>query len=64
MKDSITDSAMEFKTINPATEDVISQYQIMTKDQINDKVKKSKIAYRVEKRCKQKNRFSLISSYV
>ena len=45
MKDSITDSAMEFKTINPATEDVINQYQIMTKDQINDKVKKSKIAY-------------------
>ncbi len=45
MKDSITDSAMEFKTINPATEDVISQYQIMTKDQINDKVKKSKIAF-------------------
>ncbi len=46
MKDSITDSAMEFKTINPATEDVINQYQIMTKDQINDKVKKSKIAFR------------------
>jgi acyl-CoA reductase-like NAD-dependent aldehyde dehydrogenase len=45
MKDSIIDSAMEFKTINPATEDVISQYQIMTKDQINDKVKKSKIAF-------------------
>ena len=45
MKDSITDSAMEFKTINPATEDVINQYQIMTKDQINDKVKKSKIAF-------------------
>src|SRR6187551_425205 len=45
MKDSIIDSAMEFKTINPATEYVISQYQIMTKDQINDKVKKSKIAF-------------------
>ena len=45
MKNSITDSAMEFETINPATEDVISQYQIMTKDQINDKVKKSKIAF-------------------
>ena len=45
MKDSTTDSATEFKTINPATEDVINQYQIMTKDQINDKVKKSKIAF-------------------
>ncbi len=45
MKDSTTDSAMEFKTINPATEDVVNQYQIMTKDQINDKVKKSKIAF-------------------
>lgn len=45
MKDSISDSAMEFKTINPVTEEVIHQYQIMTKDQINDKVKKSKIAF-------------------
>ena len=44
MKDSITDSVVEFKTINPATEDIINQYKIMTKDQINDKVKKSKIA--------------------
>ena len=45
MKDSIADSAMEFETINPATEEVINQYQNMTKDQINDKVKKSKIAF-------------------
>ena len=36
---------MEFETINPATEQVINQYQNMTKDQINDKVKKSKIAF-------------------
>ena len=42
MKDS---SAMEFETINPATEQVINQYQNMTKDQINDRVKKSKIAF-------------------
>ncbi len=45
MKDSSVSSAMEFETINPATEQVINQYQNMTKDQINDKVKKSKIAF-------------------
>jgi acyl-CoA reductase-like NAD-dependent aldehyde dehydrogenase len=45
MKDSTASSAMEFETINPATEQVINQYKIMTKDQINDKVKKSKIAF-------------------
>ena len=45
MKDSSVSSAMEFETINPATEEVINQYQNMTKDQINDKVKKSKIAF-------------------
>ena len=33
---------MELKTINPATEEIINQYQIMTKDQINDKVKKAR----------------------
>jgi acyl-CoA reductase-like NAD-dependent aldehyde dehydrogenase len=45
MKDSIASSAMKFETINPATEEVTNQYEIMTKDQINDKVKKSKIAF-------------------
>jgi acyl-CoA reductase-like NAD-dependent aldehyde dehydrogenase len=45
MKDSTVSSMMEFETINPATEDIINQYENMTKDQINDKVKKSKIAY-------------------
>jgi acyl-CoA reductase-like NAD-dependent aldehyde dehydrogenase len=29
------------KTINPATEEVLSEYKIMTKEQINDKVKKA-----------------------
>jgi acyl-CoA reductase-like NAD-dependent aldehyde dehydrogenase len=29
------------KTINPATEEVLNEYKIMTKEQINDKVKKS-----------------------
>ena len=45
MKDSTGSSAMKFETINPATEEVTNQYEIMTKDQINDKVKKSKIAF-------------------
>ena len=45
MKDSTAASAMEFETINPATEQVINQYENMTRDQINDKVKKSKIAF-------------------
>jgi acyl-CoA reductase-like NAD-dependent aldehyde dehydrogenase len=31
----------EFTTINPATEEVINTYKIMTKDQINEKVKKA-----------------------
>jgi len=38
-------SVIEFETINPATEQVISQYKNMTKDQINDRVNKSKIAF-------------------
>ncbi len=45
MKDSTVSSAMKFETVNPATEEVTNQYEIMTKDQINDKVKKSKIAF-------------------
>jgi acyl-CoA reductase-like NAD-dependent aldehyde dehydrogenase len=31
----------EFTTINPAAEEVINTYKIMTKDQINEKVKKA-----------------------
>ncbi len=45
MKDSSPSTVMEFETINPTTEDVINQYKNMAKDQINDKVKKSKIAF-------------------
>jgi acyl-CoA reductase-like NAD-dependent aldehyde dehydrogenase len=45
MKDSAAASIMEFETINPATEEVINHYENMTKDQINDKVKKSKIVF-------------------
>ncbi len=40
-----TAATMEFRTINPSTEEIIGQYQIMTKDQINDKVNKSRIAF-------------------
>ena len=32
----------ELKTINPATEEVINRYEIITKEQINDKVKKAR----------------------
>ena len=35
----------KIKTTNPATEEVIKEYEIMTKEQINDKVKKAKIAF-------------------
>jgi acyl-CoA reductase-like NAD-dependent aldehyde dehydrogenase len=33
------------KTINPATEEILNEYKIMTKEQINDKVKKAQIAF-------------------
>jgi hypothetical protein len=33
--------ARELKTINPATEEVINTYEIMTKEQINEKAKKA-----------------------
>ncbi len=33
------------KTINPATEQVLNEYEIMTKDQINGKAKKAQIAF-------------------
>ncbi|MDQ6862230.1 MAG: NAD-dependent succinate-semialdehyde dehydrogenase [Thermoproteota archaeon] len=35
----------ELKTINPATEEVIKTYEIITKEQINDKVKKARNAF-------------------
>jgi len=34
-------NSREFTTINPATEEVINTYNIMTKDQINEKVRKA-----------------------
>ena len=33
------------KTINPATEELLNEYKIMTKEQINDKVKKARNAF-------------------
>jgi acyl-CoA reductase-like NAD-dependent aldehyde dehydrogenase len=38
-------TARQLKTINPATEEIINQYQIMTKEQINDKVKKARSTF-------------------
>ncbi|HMH10084.1 MAG TPA: NAD-dependent succinate-semialdehyde dehydrogenase [Candidatus Nitrosopolaris rasttigaisensis] len=35
----------ELKTINPATEEVINRYEIIAKEQINDKVKKARNAF-------------------
>jgi acyl-CoA reductase-like NAD-dependent aldehyde dehydrogenase len=35
----------KIKTVNPATEEVIEEYEIMTKEQINDKVIKAKKAF-------------------
>ncbi|MGB7956889.1 MAG: NAD-dependent succinate-semialdehyde dehydrogenase [Candidatus Nitrosopolaris sp.] len=37
--------ARELKTINPATEEIINTYEIMTKEQINEKVKKAQNAF-------------------
>jgi len=42
---SSTSSAAELKTINPATEEVINRYEVITKEQINDKVQKARIAF-------------------
>ena len=35
----------ELRTINPATEEVINRYEIITKEQINEKVKKARDAF-------------------
>jgi succinate-semialdehyde dehydrogenase/glutarate-semialdehyde dehydrogenase/succinyl-CoA reductase len=45
MTDYSASSAMEFETINPATREVVNKYENMTKDQITDSVKKSRIAF-------------------
>jgi acyl-CoA reductase-like NAD-dependent aldehyde dehydrogenase len=38
-------TAKELKTINPATEEVINTYKIMTNEQINEKIKKAQNAF-------------------
>ena len=38
-------AAGELNTINPATEEVINRYEMITEAQINDKVKKARIAF-------------------
>ena len=35
----------KIKTINPSTEEIVQEYEIMTKEQINDKVKKARKAF-------------------
>lgn len=35
-------ASTELKTTNPATEEIINRYQIMTKEQINDKIEKAR----------------------
>jgi succinate-semialdehyde dehydrogenase/glutarate-semialdehyde dehydrogenase/succinyl-CoA reductase len=51
MKDGVKDSLStpttdkKLKTINPATEEVLNEYTIISKEQLNDTVKKSKNAF-------------------
>ena len=49
-------SQRELKTINPATEEIINRYEIMTMEQIDNKVKKAQstlpcIVPKTAKRC-------------
>jgi acyl-CoA reductase-like NAD-dependent aldehyde dehydrogenase len=37
-----TNNGKKLKTINPATEEVLNEYTIISKEQLNDTVKKSK----------------------
>ncbi|MFL6456723.1 MAG: aldehyde dehydrogenase family protein, partial [Nitrososphaeraceae archaeon] len=51
VKDSLSTTATtasthkKLKTINPATEEVLNEYTIISKEQLNDTVKKSKNAF-------------------
>jgi acyl-CoA reductase-like NAD-dependent aldehyde dehydrogenase len=36
----------KIKTVNPATEEIIQEYEIMTKEQVNDKVKKAQNTFK------------------
>ena len=35
----------KIKTVNPATEEIIKEYEVMTKEQINGSVKKARNAF-------------------
>ena len=51
--------AKQITTINPATEEVINTYEMMTKEQINKKAKKAReFLFRVENRYTEKSRHS------
>ena len=39
-------TARELKTINPATEEIINRHEIMTKEQIDDKVRKREVHFK------------------
>ena len=54
-----TATARELKTINPATEEVINTYKIMTKEPINEKVKKAQNAF-----CKWKKDIKKRAEYI
>ena len=51
---------MKFKTINPATEEVIKEYDIMTKDGVENKVKNARKAFETWKGIDIKERSKLI----
>ena len=42
---SDTNNKKMLKTINPSTEEVIKEYELITKEQLNDTVKRSKNAF-------------------
>jgi acyl-CoA reductase-like NAD-dependent aldehyde dehydrogenase len=39
------ESATKLKTINPATEEILNEYEIISKEQVDDTVKKAKNAF-------------------
>ena len=48
------------ETINPATEEVLNEYKIMTKEQINDKVKKHKMHFKIGKKMQARELISFM----
>ena len=54
MKGAGSTMTRELTTINPATEEVINTYEIMTKEQINEKAKKAQESFHEWKKDIQK----------